>query len=479
MRTRSAVGGCATELPPVRPRGDNGVVRNSLVRSVVWSFVSLAAVAACGGDDGGGYTPPPGSLIDAPPAGDGGTTDSLGDGGTPDGGVTDGGVTLDGATNSSEPEITVVAPPAGALIAGVMRLEVTVTDPDGVASVTATIGASGTIPMTRTAPTSDTWSGVYDTAALAGVVAPTILVRAVDSIGTQGQRGFAVTLDNAPPLVAFDPPNVRLIQTTDTGFACSEDFDPVGGDAPNDGEVVPQLVELRARSTDLPNTGTANTTLFIPYAGVQRVQMYVLDDTTRPLVVDTDGDGFCDNINPDIKPTATPVLATEAALVTLEAVPGGGAASFQPDTIGSSNAARCAPGNATETPEPLCFGELFATVAIDTPFTDEPEVFGIGPADMFNCLGYAFDTVANNVDEGWACVAAVATDNLGNRSVSAPLRICVDANNSGDCGGGLGTTSSLTRPACTGTVTAGVVTATACTPRAYGTVGNDFEIIYP
>ena len=468
------------ELPPVRPRGDNGAVRNSLVRSVVWSFVSFAAVAACGGDDGGGYTPPPGSLVDAPPGGDGGTTDSLGDGGTTDGSVTDGGVTLDGPTNSSEPEITVVAPTAGALIAGVMSLQVTVTDPDGVASVTATIGASGTIPMTRQG-TSDSWTGVYDTAALAGVVAPTILVRAVDSIGTQGQRGFAVTLDNAPPLVAFDPPNVRLIatSTTPTGFTCSADFDPLGGDAPNDGEVVPQLIELRARATDLPNTGTANTTLFIPYAGVQRVQMYVLDDTTRPLVVDTNGDGFCDNINPDIKPTATPVLATEAALVTLEAVPGGGGASFLPDSIGSSNGGRCDAGDATDAPEPLCFGELFATVAIDTPFTDEPEVFGIGPADMFNCLGYAFDTVANNVDEGWACVAAVATDNLGNRSVSAPLRICVDANNSGDCGGGLGTTSSLTRPACTGTVTGGVVTATACTPRAYGTVGNDFEIIYP
>lgn len=469
------------ELPPVQPRGDNDFVRNSLVRSVLWSLVSLGAVAACGGDDGGGYTPPPGSLVDAPPVGDGGTTDSSGDGGSTDGGVTDGGVTLDGPTNSSEPDITVVAPTAGALIAGVMRLEVTVTDPDGVASVTATIGASGTIPMARVTPTSDTWIGVYDTATLAGVVAPTILVRAIDSIGTQGQRGFAVTLDNAPPLVAFDPPNVRLIATSTTpaGFTCSADFDPLGGDAPNDGEVVPQLIELRARATDLPNTGTANTTLYIPYAGVQRVQMYVLDDTTRPLVVDTDGNGSCDNINPDIKPTATPVLATEAALVTLEAVPGGGGASFLPDSIGSSNGGRCDEGDATEAPEPLCFGELFATVAIDTPFTDEPQVFGIGQVDMFNCLGYAFDTVANNVDEGWACVAAVATDNLGNRSVSAPLRICVDANNSGDCGGGLGTTSNLTRPACTGTVTGGVVTATACTPRAYGTFGDDFEIIYP
>ncbi|MBA3538858.1 MAG: hypothetical protein H0T79_04460, partial [Deltaproteobacteria bacterium] len=129
---------------------------------------------------------------------------------------------------------------------------------------------------------------------------------------------------------------------------------------------------------------------------------------------------------------------------------------------------------------PLCFGES-ATVVIDTPFTNATQIYGIPPADMFNCLGYAFDARASNIADGFACVASVATDALGNRSVSAPLRICIDANNDQVECPAWGTIITAGLPACTGTYNPAthVVSNTPCTPRRFPTVANDYELIYP
>jgi hypothetical protein len=42
------------------------------------------------------------------------------------------------------------------------------------------------------------------------------------------------------------------------------------------------------------------------------------------------------------------------------------------------------------------------------------------------CGGTQLDTLANFVSDGWACLAVFASDRLGNKQVSKPMRICVD-----------------------------------------------------
>ncbi|HEX9288375.1 MAG TPA: hypothetical protein VF904_02530, partial [Anaeromyxobacteraceae bacterium] len=49
-----------------------------------------------------------------------------------------------------------------------------------------------------------------------------------------------------------------------------------------------------------------------PNAGIdpEKTSVYILDDATQPLIVDTDGDGFCDHINPHLIPTTQPPTST-------------------------------------------------------------------------------------------------------------------------------------------------------------------------
>jgi hypothetical protein len=420
--------------------------------------------AACGGDEGPRFQDTDGGpLIDSPPRIDGPPGD-------------DGGVVLpDGSVDNAGPVITLIRPDPGALIRGTFVLEVEVVDV-GLDDVTATIGASS-ITMTRVGATSR-FLGTVNTAPLAGLVAPTIIVRASDIGGLTSELGFVIVLDNQGPISSLDPPNVRTTSFIAGIQVCSVDLDPVGNDAPNDGETVPQLFELRARAIDVGNTGTVNSTVFIPNAGIRSVEVYVFDNTTKPLIVDTDGDGVCDDINPEITPTTVPVFANEAAVVGLQGIEPKGGGFFTNDTFGGTNATACATGDAVEAPPPLCFGES-ATVAIKT-LAGDPQIFGMPPVDDFNCMGFAFDALAANISDGFACVAVLTVDNLGNRSVSEPLRVCIDSNVNGDNGcGAMGSIAAAgARPNCTGTFAGGVTNNTACTPRRFFSgVANEFELV--
>lgn len=384
-----------------------------------------------------------------------------------------------GGGNANAPTIMVLTPTPGQLVSGVVELSARVEDPDGIGDVSATIGST-TITMTQVG-TTPVYRGSMNTVPFAGLVSPTVIVRASDMTGEMAQVGFQVILDNEPPIASLDSPRVRVLKKENDDTFCSADFDPLGGDAPDDGDAVAQLIEFRARVRDVPNTGTTSSTVFIPRAGTKSVQLFVFDDTTKPLVVDTNADGTCDAINPTIVPKTTPMTANEAASVQLTAIEPKGAASFTPDNLGGSNESACSPGTEMEPAEPLCFAESDTTVVITTPFTTATEIYGIPPAEGGNCLGFAFDARAYNISEGWACAAVLVTDNLGNTSVSAPLRICVDANGNLSDGCTAWGTTSPGRPNCTGTVSSGTVTNTPCTARDFfrSTTPDEFELLGP
>ncbi len=360
-------------------------------------------------------------------------------------------VELNFIADSSGSVIEFVTPKAGDLIGGVFRTRVKVTDSAGVDpnSVIATIANTYDYPLLPVG--SNEYEGTFDSRNLSSdLVYPLMVVRARDAVGNQSSAGQIVALDTRRPLVDLDPYPMREVKKDGN---CSILFDPLGPDAPSDGEAVPQLTQFRVRVEDQSNGASASSTgLILPMAGVNagKVQLFILDDATGALVVDTDGDGICDDINPLLKPTSVPQAANEAAVINMVAIDPKGSNFFpgivliedqpmtvdhidfgQLDWLGDGGCTR--PSGGIDPPDALCEPSGSALRIIRDSVTG-PAIYAIPPLSTLNCTGNAIDLKGSNIAEGWACVAVRAEDNLGNVGVSPPMRICVDADNNQDNG---------------------------------------------
>jgi hypothetical protein len=246
---------------------------------------------------------------------------------------------------------------------------------------------------------------------------------------------YDIAIDNQPPTLDLDPPNLRIRRWLD-GWECSWAFDPLGlytwlGDMPNDGCRVGQVFDLRARIEDEGNWATGLK--LPPTAAVEptSVTAYVLDDTTQALAVDIDGDRYCDGVNPRLVPTTTPpkqsneILAQR--LVPLTPI---GDADFTPDASIPGDPALngiCGIGTGLSPPPPLCVVQTLTVVTgYYTSKGPEPAIWATEPISGGWCIGGPFDAQANQIADGWACIAVVATDKVGNTSVSHPLRVYID-----------------------------------------------------
>ena len=218
-----------------------------------------------------------------------------------------------------------------------------------------------------------------------------------------------------------------------SGYECSFAFDPLSvnqfvGDMPNDGCVVPQVFDLRARIEDDGNRAVGLKV--VPIAGIDpaNTNVYVWHIDTNasnppPLTVDTDGDGTCDAINPLLVPTSSPPTQSNQVLqIRLAGVPPAGGADFRPDATLPGDAP-CGQGTATAPPKELCpTGQ--PTIAIGYA-ENSPAIWSVEPIDPVRCLGNQFDALANNIPEGWACIAVATADMAGSKSVSAPIRVYI------------------------------------------------------
>ena len=380
--------------------------------------------------------------------------------------------------DSDGPSIEVTGPVAGDFIAGIFTLTASVTDQAGVDALSVIATIAGTHEFALHHLGADAFAGSFDTRALPDtMVYPTIVVRARDSVGNQSSVGLVVTLDNQPPLASLDPPDMReaSLNTEIDELECSWMFDPLGGydpggeladvgDAADDGQSVAQLSEIRARVEDRGNQATADSGVLIPMSGVDftSVQLFVLDDSDAALIVDTTGDGYCDAINPQLVPTSVPNASNEAAVIDMiELAPSGDADfTFNPepptvaqpafDTSAGAPEADCFPGTKVEQPEPLCITSPGTRITY-TAIEKDPVIFTIPPVTDIQCFGNPFDSLATNISDGWACLALVALDNLGNVAISAPLRLCFDHDGDEVECEAWGTITSAGLPDCVGT----------------------------
>jgi hypothetical protein len=379
------------------------------------------------------------------------------------------------------PTITKTTPTPGEIVGGVVTISATIADDSGVldSSVVAVIGDQQGNPIfTLQLPPqgSGVYSILFDALSLTRcgpppstapcIVYPTVSFRASDSVGNQTSVGYDFSVDNMPPLADLDPPKMRQIKLASFGYECSALFDPLSvnryvGDMPNDGCMVPQVFDLRARIEDQGND--ASGLKVTPIAGIDpnNTSVYILTDNTQPLVVDTDGDGYCDAINPLLAPTSGPLTQADQVLkIRLAGVTPTGSADFQVSPVdpGLPIASTCVQGKDTAPPKVLCNFEE-PTIAIG--YSDDlPAVWSVEPIDPDRCLGNQLDTRANNIPEGqWACMAVGTADLAGNHSVSRPMRVFV---NYSDAGGFCASPPAGSPPAppCTGSYDPASKTAT-------------------
>jgi hypothetical protein len=198
-------------------------------------------------------------------------------------------------------------------------------------------------------------------------------------------------------------------------------------------------------------------------------------------VIDTDGDGFCDDINPEVVPIGSKPLPGEAVAVAMAALAPGGSADFSGDPGGGIPLHPVCDtwGDEKEPPKELCKTTPVTVNTFYTASASEPAIYTIPPivSGSYQCMGLPFDFKANSFNEGWVCAAVVADDNLTNRGVSPPIRLWYDQKllSYGPLPGSAGTP-----PICTGTldkVTGKVDASKSCkirNPRA--TSNCDFNV---
>jgi hypothetical protein len=386
-------------------------------------------------------------------------------------------------SDSKGPTFSNAKPKDGDLVGNVITISVALTDPAGVlASSVVAVFANGpgteyTIPLRAPldGDTDPVYSAVFDTRLLPfgeNALFPTLSFRASDSLGNESLLSNVVWLDNRPPLADLDPPKMRIYTKGESGvYACSWPFDPVGNDAADDGEIVPQIVNIRARIEDQGNDPLSGAPKYIPIAAVETAQLLVLDDITQPLVVNTNPvvagnpktDNECDAINPALIPTSKPMTASDALAITLTPI----SASGSPDmtnyalfdkvgddrVIGGADES-CPAGQNAKSPDPVCevtragpkANYLYVPGVGWTPKQEVmtlslgyaaggaagklPSIWTLPKQDPGStnllCGGTQLDTLANFVSDGWACLAIFSTDKLGNKQVSRPFRLCID-----------------------------------------------------
>lgn len=331
------------------------------------------------------------------------------------------------------PNINIISPQLASIISGATNVIAEITDPSGVAESTVRFRIDAEEFSMERVPGTDQYIGSFDANQYPWTIGQvTINVTAADEEGNDRTQSVSVQLDSQPPVLDMDPPVVREAQEEEGQIICSTEFDPVGGPADpmdglesaNDETVLGPVPRFRLRAEDRTNRVSA-----IFGIDDNDVQVYILDDHTQDLLIDTDGDTVCDAINPAFLPN-NPAGNQPAVVIDMTPVAPTGTSFYPSDIVyPPAYAGRCeATGDADSPPDEVCITTYLTRVIPDNtdPNGGRPGIFGRAPLTSLMCIGDRFDFPGAGINPGYACVAARASDMGGNESVSAPLRVCLD-----------------------------------------------------
>jgi hypothetical protein len=331
---------------------------------------------------------------------------------------------LDIVIDGDGPMIKVESPPNGTIVRGVQMLTVTVTDVSGLKPGTLVATINKTLLVINTwKQNGSSYSATFDTRKFGtNLTQLTINVTASDGVSNESTVAHQLKLDNLPPVISLDPPLIRESKTGGGMTYCSTKFDPLGMAASEESHV---LVGSRFRALVEDRTNRApNAVAYLAGIDTGSVELYLQPDNSVPLLIDTDDDGICDDINiSDTMP-----MDQRPTLMQLQSVTPAGSAWYAADINGTPPGCSLA---ADAQPPSLCpgFSEMFRVVPGRVQ-GKPPAVYAKKPSNDGNsgeCNGESWEllTIAH---EGWQCLAARVHDTIGNRGVSDAIHICFDDN---------------------------------------------------
>jgi hypothetical protein len=347
--------------------------------------------------------------------------------------------TVDGAG----PVVTLKKPKDQDIIGGKVTMEFSVVDAlTGVDPTTVSVELNQSVK--RFSATDPNWTVnkndytyTFDSANVAGSkVQVTVNITASDIAGNKAAgESVILYLDNFPPIVDLNPGNVRQTQTAGGGIQCSESFDPLGS-AASDGDTVQPFALFRALVWDKTNSIAGQKVFYYSFTDPNSVYLYLQPDgATVPLLVNNDADPECDALNIAPGGKAIPSLRLNPVTPAGSAFYNKLADPAKAPAIPGSTSPACTLGTDSTPPAALCTqnaSDLTVVIRHDAANT-EPVIYGIGSRTGLECTGTGWELPSQLSDaiqkEGWFCLAAVASDNVGNTAISPPLRICYDDKN--------------------------------------------------
>jgi hypothetical protein len=325
------------------------------------------------------------------------------------------------------PTIAIVGPLDKATVGGNVQLRFTVKDAvSGVDSNSVEVALNDVKHPYD--PDSDQWSLVDDAYTFEfdsrlvknSKVQITVNVGARDKVGNAAAAvSELLYLDNFPPDVDLDPLNIRTKSLA--GGRCSVSFDPVGVDAENDLGVANVASIFRAVVWDKTNSDPSIPIAHFSKTDPSSVRLYLEAGPIKPLLIDKDKDGICDEVA-EVDSTNSIVLNT------VEKVQTPWYSSEGAEVAPAAAALRCKEETALGTqPKKLCTSEKSDMWhVIDDNYNQTPVIYGASVTSGAECTGVAWEFTSKVDTDGWVCFAARAADNVGNVGVSRPLRVCVD-----------------------------------------------------
>ena len=338
------------------------------------------------------------------------------------------------------PQITIVSPsPLVPTVVGVaVKLEFTVKDTESgvdpsTVSVTLNGDAAKFYDSGNSAWTRDGDNFTFNISNTKNVSGSKIqLTVAISASDKSKNKSLATTaqywLDTKGPIVDLDPPDIQEVKpnSDSSGKYCSDFFDPVGVAAPSEGDVLPSANIFRALIWDLTNSTDGQPVLHHARVDSTSVRLYAQDDSTQPLLIDTDSDGVCDALAKE----GTPGVAHPPVPIELRPLDASGEATYSTSSPEISGICTRVATNASPILNLCSQHASDMSRVIDHALADAKEavIYTATSSSALECTGKAVD-ITSAVANGWVCLAAEAQDLVGNHSVSSPIRVCLNSSN--------------------------------------------------